>query len=61
MKTRDQIIVGTYNEAIKEDGLKNQWDLANLTQNGRTIESSAVALTEIKPDLKFNGNKACKY
>ena len=58
---RDQIIVGKCNEAIREDALKNKWDLANLTQNGRTIESSAVALTEIKPDLKFDVNKAGKY
>ena len=58
---RDQIIVGACNEAIREDALKIQWDLANLTQNGCTIEFSAVALTEIKPDLKFDVNKAGKY
>ena len=55
---RDQIIIGTCNEAIREDA---QWDLANLTQNGRTIESSAVAPTEIEPDLKYDVNKAGKY
>ena len=41
---REQIIVGTCNEAIREDALKNQWDLANLTQNGHTMESSQLHL-----------------
>ena len=58
---RDQIIVGTSNETVREDALKNQWNLTDLTKNGRIIESSAVAVTKIKPEPNFDINKTGKY
>ena len=57
---RDQIIVGTSNETVREDALKNQWNLTDLTKNGRIIESSAVAVTKIKPEPNFDINKTGK-
>ena len=52
---RDQLIVGTSKEAIREEALKNQWDLIN---KGCTIESSVAAASEIKQEHTIPINRA---
>ena len=39
--TRDQIIIGTSNNEIRKNALKNQWDLDNLIKGGRQLEAAA--------------------
>ena len=47
---RDQIISGTNNNHICDEGLKKQWELDDLVKEGRIIESGALAASEIKKD-----------
>lgn len=47
---RDQIISGTNNGHIRDEGLKKQWELDDLVKEGRIIESGALAASEIKKD-----------
>ena len=39
--TRDEIIIGTSNNEIRKNALKNQWDLDNLIKGGRQLEAAA--------------------
>ena len=47
---RDQVISGTNNNSIRDEGLKKQWGLDDLVKEGRVIESGAIAASEIKKD-----------
>ena len=63
---RDQILVGTNNEAIRDEALKRQWGLTELLQQGRLTESSLIAASEIKieehgGDYEINRAKAGPY
>ena len=63
---RDQILVGTNNEAIRDEALKRQWDLTELLKQGRLTESSIIAASEIKAeehggDYEINRAKAGPY
>ena len=55
---RDQLIVGTWKEAIREEALKKQWDLTTLINKGCTIESSVAAASEIKQEHTIPINRA---
>ena len=41
MAVRDQIIIGTTNDAIRDDALKKSWDLLTLRSEGMKMESAA--------------------
>ena len=60
---RDQIIIGTSNQTIREEALKKQWTLNELTTEGRKMESGSIAISEIKtePDADVNRTKGGAY
>lgn len=47
---RDQIIVGTKNDDIRKNSLKNQWDLNTLIENGRKLEAASHTAQVIADD-----------
>ena len=49
-KCPSQIISGTNNDHIRDEGMKKQWQLDDLVKEGRIIESGAIAASEIKKD-----------
>ena len=51
---RDQIIIGTTNEEIREESLKNSWDLNSLRKEGMRLESAAKGASEISGEGKIN-------
>ena len=55
---RDQILVGTNNETIREDTLKNQWNLNDLLRKGRITESGVLAASQIKIEQTYDVNRA---
>lgn len=55
---RDQILVGTNNETIREDALKNQWNLNDLLRKGRITESGILAASQIKTEQTYDVNRA---
>jgi hypothetical protein len=44
---RDQVIIGTTNEDIQRQGLKEQWGLADLIKNGRMIEAATLGAEKL--------------
>ena len=54
---RDQILVGTNHETIREDTLKNQWNLNDLLRKGRITESGILAVSQIKPEQTYDVNR----
>lgn len=59
----DQILVGTNCENIREEALKNQWNLDDLLWKGRKTESEIQAASQIKTEYKYNVKrvKDCEY
>ena len=55
---RDQILVGTNNETIREDALKNQWNLNDLLHKGQITESGILAASQIKTEQTYDVNRA---
>lgn len=47
---RDQIIVGTMNDEVRRCALKEQWDLQNLVNKGRSLESATKGAEIIKKE-----------
>ena len=47
---RDQIIIGTHNEKIQQDALKDSWDLKTLRTKGMQIESAERGASELTKD-----------
>ena len=45
---RDQILIGTINDEIRRQVLKEQWKLADLEKNGRALEAATKGAAEIK-------------
>ena len=45
---RDQIIIGTKNDQIRKQALKESWDLADLIKNGRSLEAAERGSERIK-------------
>ena len=56
---RDQIIIGTHNEKIKQDALKESWDLKTIRANGMQIESAERGARELTKGNDLN--KIGKY
>ena len=56
---RDQIIIGTHNEKIKQDALKESWDLKTIRANGMQIESAERGARELSKGNDLN--KIGKY
>ena len=48
-------MVGTNNETIRQEALKNQWELDDLLKKGRVTECGMLAASEIKP-VPIHGN-----
>ena len=55
---RDQILVGTDNEVIRQEALKNQWGLDDLFKKGRITEPGILAASEIKSEPKYEVRRA---
>merc|ERR1711973_616163 len=45
---RDRIIIGTRNDEIRKNALKNQWNLEDLVKNGRALESATHGAKQTK-------------
>ena len=45
---RDQIIVGTTDDSIRKEALNNQWNLQDLSNNGRKMEAASYGAQKIK-------------
>ena len=56
---RDQIIIGTTHDKIREEALKNSWDLQQLRKEGMRIESATKGLEELNNENPVN--KMGKY
>ena len=51
---RDQIVIGLLSEEIREEALKNAWDISNLRKEGMRIESAFKGASEIAGDTSLN-------
>ena len=51
---RDQIVIGITSDGIREEALKNSWDLAILRKEGMRLESAAKGAAEITGEHKVN-------
>ena len=56
---RDQIIIGTHNDKIRQDALKESWDLKTIRANGMHIESAEGGACELSKENDLN--KIGKY
>ena len=56
---RDQIIIGTTDAKIREEAVKNSWDLPKLRKEGMQIESATKGLEELNNENPIN--KMGKY
>ena len=57
---RDQIVAGTNNGSIRDEALKKQYDLNAVIENGRTIESGAIAASGMQSSEKLDINRTTK-
>ena len=53
---RNQIIIGTSNDEIRKNALKNQWSLTDLAYHGCQFEAAALAAEKITADKHGNPN-----
>ena len=51
---RDQILFGIISDDIREEGLKNSWELTELRKEGMRLESAAKGASEISGEVKLN-------
>ena len=51
---RDQIIIGTSNVKIREEALKQSWDLKQLRREGMQIESALHGVAELSGEASLN-------
>ena len=49
---QDQLVIGTVNEEIRRNALKEQWSLADLTTLARQLEAASYGAKQIAQDLK---------
>ena len=54
---RDRLIIGTTNDDIRRNALKDQWDLDDLIKNGRSLETATLGAEKIKTDEKPSSSK----
>ena len=59
LAVRDQILIGTTHEKIREEALKGSWDLAKLRKEGMHIESATKGAAELAGESELN--KIGKY
>ena len=57
---RDQILIGTTNEKIREEALKQSWDLTKLRKDGMQLESALRGASELSNEGS-SVNKLGKY
>ena len=57
---RDQVVIGLKSDKIREEALKNSWELADLRKNGMRLESATKGAAEISGD-STTVNKLGKY
>ena len=55
---RDQRLMGTNDEAIRENALKNQWNLNDLLCKGQITEPGILAVLQIKTEQTYDINRA---
>ena len=53
---RDQIIIGTNNDEIRKNALKNQWNLDELSKNGKALEAAAKGAKQIKEEKDLSSH-----
>ena len=60
---RDQIIIGTSNNDIRKNALKEEWTLKDLVKKGRSLETAVLGAAEIKKEElpEVNRTKPGKY
>ena len=58
---RDQIIIGSSNNDIREEALKKAWNLKLLRFEGTKMESAAIGGVQITGDISTAINKLGKY
>ena len=60
---RDQIVIGSSSDQIREEALKESWGLAELRKEGMRLESASKGAAEISGELKLNkiGKYSRKY
>jgi len=51
---RDQIVFGMLSEDIREEALKNSWNLTKLRNEGMRLESAAKSAIEISGEARIN-------
>ena len=57
----DQIIIGTTHNKIREEALKNSWDLPKLRKEGMQIESAAKGVNVLNNESPINKMGKCSY
>ena len=58
---RDQIIIGTNNETIREKAMLKNWNLQELRQNGMKHETAAAEEVRIRREIGRSINKLGSY
>ena len=56
---RDQVVIGTLSETIREEALKHSWSMPSLRSDGMRLEGASKGASEIADDQKVN--KMGKY
>jgi hypothetical protein len=51
---RDQVIIGTTSDKIREEALKNSWDMSQIRKNGMQIESATRGAAELSGETSIN-------
>ena len=52
--TRDQIIIGTSSNKIREEALKQSWNLEQIKREGMQIESALHGVAELPVEAQLN-------
>ena len=58
---RDQILVGTNNESIRNEALRKQWSISELVKEGRITEASLIAASDIKSESTSSSSNQHVY
>ena len=58
---RNQILVGTNSELIRNETLRKQWSLPELVKEGRITEASLIAASDIKSECTSSSSNQHVY
>ena len=58
---RDQIVIGTINDEIREEALKKSWLLDTLRSEGMRMESASKSASTIAGDTTLNKVGKCSF